>query len=247
MRCRNLIPLALVACVAGVPAANAAPGTARVHNGQGQAGFPTIPEPMIFDMVRQLGAARGELEANVLVVPASSGRPVEWAPEVELAVADGLALELELPMAGSKVEAVKLGIQGTIGTGFDRRLIHGIQYLGTVDRHGKWQSSLLYLAGLRYDRHWTSMTMIGLRAPDTLSLRKPAMLLNQSVFRDVGKRTTAGVEVNHVGGNDGKWLLVPQLHQRIGHNVVLQMGAGVEKPRQERRTAIAALRVVREF
>ena len=46
---------------------------------------PVIPEPMLFDLMRPLGAERGELEVNTLVRP-SVGRNatgVAWAPEVE--------------------------------------------------------------------------------------------------------------------------------------------------------------------
>ncbi len=56
---------------------------------------PRIPEPMVFDLVRGLGARRGELEFNVLnLVPFRRGGPsYEWAPEVEYAVFDGFAVE----------------------------------------------------------------------------------------------------------------------------------------------------------
>ena len=44
-----------------------------------------IPEPMVFDLVRGLGADKGELEVNVLgVFPLESSDPreTEWAPEI---------------------------------------------------------------------------------------------------------------------------------------------------------------------
>src|SRR5690606_26148017 len=61
---------------------------------------PHIPEPLVFDLVRALGAKKNELEANALVVTRfRRGRPTfDWAPEVEWAVADDVAIELELPM-----------------------------------------------------------------------------------------------------------------------------------------------------
>ena len=61
---------------------------------------PEIAEPMVFDLVRPLGARRGELEVNALAQRNLSGpdRNVEWAPEIEYAVADGFAVELELPL-----------------------------------------------------------------------------------------------------------------------------------------------------
>jgi hypothetical protein len=240
-------PAILALLLLASPALAAAPGTVRGNPEQGGKGIPVIPEPMLFDMIRPLGAVRGELEANVLAVSTLDGQPLAWAPEIEFAVADGFAIELELPMTGARVDSVKLGLQGTFGTGLDGNFVHGVQYLGTIDRAGRWGSSLLYLAGLRYDRHWSSMTMIGLKAKDSLRPGRAVLLTNHSLFRDIGQRTTAGVEFNRQGGRDGNWLLVPQVHQRIGHRAVLQLGAGVEKPRAERRTAIASLRLVGEF
>lgn len=241
---RQLLSLGLFLAT---PVLAAAPGTIIANSEQGGRGVPSIPEPMIFDMIRPLGAVRGELEANVLAIKPTNGEPLTWAPEVEMAVADGLALELELPMTGTRVDSLKLGVQGTIGTGFDGRFVHGVQYLGTVDRAGRWGSSLLYLAGIRYDRHWSSMTMIGAKAPNSLQPGRAVLLANHSLFRDVGRATTAGVEVNHLGGRQGNWVIVPQLHQRIGHRAVVQLGAGMEKPRGARRTGIASLRIVGEF
>lgn len=47
--------------------------------------YPHIPEPMVFDMMRPLGAKQGELEANVLTTTPWSGKDgnTHWAPEVE--------------------------------------------------------------------------------------------------------------------------------------------------------------------
>jgi hypothetical protein len=76
------------------------PVSAPADNGREFRG-PIIPEPMVFDMVRPLGARRGELEVNVLgLVPLKrdGGAPaIEWAPEVEWAIRDGFAVEFELP------------------------------------------------------------------------------------------------------------------------------------------------------
>jgi hypothetical protein len=225
----------------------AAPGTIPGNPEQGGKGIPVIPEPMLFDMIRPLGARRGELEANTLLAKSLDGAPLAWAPEVELAVADGFAVELELPMTGRRVDSFKMGLQGTFGTGFGGNFVHGVQYLGTIDRQGKWGSSLLYIAGLRYDKHWSSITMIGAKTSNTARLSRPVSLINHSLFRDVGTRSTAGLEFNREGGPAGGWVLLPQIHQRVGERFVMQVGAGVEKPRGERRVALASLRLVREF
>lgn len=107
---------------------------------------PDIPEPMVFDMVRPMGARRGEWETNVLALSPLSGqeRALEWAPEVEYAVAHGFALEFELPFEGMRLAEWKMGAQATIGT-FDRgRIVHGVQYLGMYGREsGRTSQALL--------------------------------------------------------------------------------------------------------
>lgn len=83
---------------------------------------------MVFDLLRPLGAKGGEGEVNVLGLvplrqtsrrandvpdslglvrrsPDREGR--EWAPEIEYAVCDGVALEFEVPMENAHLEVYK--------------------------------------------------------------------------------------------------------------------------------------------
>ena len=86
-----------------------------------------IPEPMVFDLVRGLGAGKGEFEANVLAefpLDRTASREIEWAPEVEYAFADGLALEFELPFEDGELEGYKGAFQWTIGRPGGGRFIH---------------------------------------------------------------------------------------------------------------------------
>jgi hypothetical protein len=70
---------------------------------------------------------------------------------------------------------------------------------------------------------------------------------NHSVFREMGRATTLVVELNHVSGKQGTWLVVPQAYQRLRHRTMLQVGGGVQKSRGERRTEVASLRLIGEF
>ncbi|MFN4261406.1 MAG: hypothetical protein ACK4RK_19140 [Gemmataceae bacterium] len=109
-------------------------------NGKRPRPGPDVPEPMVFDLIRPLGARKGELEVNVLgLVPFRRTRSpfsqfifitgadevpdkregFEWAPEIEYAPFDNFALEFELPMFDGKVEAFKGAAQYTLGTAFD--------------------------------------------------------------------------------------------------------------------------------
>lgn len=101
---------------------------------EGSAGLgssdPHIPEPLLFDLVRPLGARKGKLEVNTLAQINNNGGPLAWAPEIEYAFADGLAFELELPTENSSVTDYKIAFQGTLSHNFNNpNLIQGWQVI----------------------------------------------------------------------------------------------------------------------
>jgi hypothetical protein len=76
-----------------------------------------IPEPLMFDLVRGLGAKQGELEINTLAefpLNDAYNRGVEWAPEIEYALFNNFAIELEFPMNNLELEAYKMAVQRSI-------------------------------------------------------------------------------------------------------------------------------------
>jgi len=212
---------------------------------------PAIPEPMVFDLVRPLGARRGELEINTLglaplrretrrgrgdplgSIPESKNpRKLEWAPEVEFAPWDDFALELELPFEGGELEAYKVAAQLTLGTDGKARRTHGIQGILQYDEEpGTWTGSLLYIAGERFLENWSVLGMIGGRAEfgGTTNDPKAEFLLNLSVFRDITHSMSLGLETNTTLGSPGQrtFLLMPQLHWELSNRCMLQLGAGV--------------------
>ncbi len=218
-------------------------------------GAPLIPEPMVFDMVRPLAAPRGELEVNALgLFPLDApGEEIDWAPEIEYAFADGFAVEFELPFDNARLTSYKIGLQGTFGTLGDNSIVHGFQYLGVIDRDtGRLETTLLYIAGVRYSERWSTLTMIGFNLPNDLRAadegRDDALLLNHSLFFDVSKQTTAGIELNvRAGRRTRSWLVMPQLHQRLADTVMLQAGFGAQKSAGRATHPTAALRLIKEF
>ena len=181
--------------------------------------YPVIPEPMIFDMMRPLGARKGELEINALALTGAPFRPreAEWAPEVEYAFADGKAIEFELPFNGARLEALKVGLQSALGVSADGRTAHGVQYLGIYDRDsGHYSNTLLYMAGHRFSSRWSMMTIAGL---DDISFGKTTgrnvLLLNQTTFYDLAPESVLGLELNVAGGQDRLIRVSPQLHHRF--------------------------------
>jgi len=213
---------------------------------------PLIPEPMVFDLVRSLGAQRGECEVNVLgefpigtrdrlapagfdpfgLVPGSVDRDgIEWAPEIEYAVADGFAIEFELPYENSTLEAYKFATQFTFGTSADNRFIHGTQSIIEPDIHfEEWQLTFLYLAGMKFDRTWSAIGMIGVR-PQIEEGRGVELvdgIFNFTLFANLNDYTTIGLESDLTVGNGERTslLLMPQIDIEITDNVELQVGVG---------------------
>lgn len=212
--------------------------------------YPHIPEPMVFDMMRPLGAKQGELEANVLATTPWSGKDgnTEWAPEVEYAFADGLAIEFEFPAENSRLAEFKLGLQATFGTLNGGRSVHGAQYLGIYDRHKhRYSNSFVYTLGHRFNERWSSMSMLGISDLSLSSNDRNNPILNHALFYQATQSTTLGVEVNYLAGSEGHLLLMPQLHQKLSHSMNLQVGVGLNRERGESAQPELGIRLIREF
>jgi hypothetical protein len=193
---------------------------------------PHIPEPLVFDLVRGLGAERGEVEVNNLaVVNLRTGR-VEWAPEVEWAFAHGHAVEFELPMVDRELEAVKFALQGTLPGGGDS-FIHGWQTIGEVLlSERETEVYLLYLAGQRFAPRMSWLAMAGPRLGIAHSDGHvhTDLVLNASIFGDVREWQTIGFETNLLGSPSEGWTvrMFPQIHLQLSEHVRLQLSAGAD-------------------
>lgn len=194
---------------------------------------PRIPEPMVFDLVRPLGARKGETEINVLSLVPYNQRSArsEWAPEFEWAVADGVALEFELPFEDWTLESYKMAGQLTFGTAFNDHFIHGCQSILLYDRRSnRWSPTLLYIAGVQFDDYWSALVMAGLRTglPGDDRSERTESLFNFSVFRHLSDYVSAGLESNSSTSLSGKaeHRLMPQLHLELQDHIMLQLGSG---------------------
>jgi len=190
-----------------------------------------IAEPMVFDLVCDLGAPRGTAEVNALaIIPLDGADPSVWeiAPEFEYAVADGFALELELPIEDGELESIKVAVQGTFGR--RGRFIHGTQFIAERLLHDDaWDLALLYVPGYRFDDTWSTISLIGVGAlvgPDVED--ELGALVNTTLFADVTDHTIVGVEINlaWVPGGATSLLLMPQVHFELSDSVDLQIGVG---------------------
>lgn len=220
----------------------------------GEESGPRIPEPMVFDLVRPLGAKKGEWEVNTfalipldrksktiddlqdplgLVRRSSDKQGIEWAPEIEWVLADGIAIEFEFPMENSTLEAYKVAGQWTFGTAFDIRFIHGAQTIVQYNIDpGRWTTTLLYVGGGRLDSTWSILGMFGARGitNDAPGGSAVEVLSNVTLFADLTERLVGGLETNfnQVVGGDLSWLLMPQLHYEVSQNWMVQAGGGAQ-------------------
>ena len=210
-----------------------------------------VPEPLLFDLVRPLGARKGEIEVNTLALfpwsasntnldddPFGSGpttrdrKGIEWAPEIEFVVVDNFAIEFEFPLEGSVLEEYKLGLQQTFGAAFNGQYIHGVQVLiePTVQWE-HWNTALLYLGGIRFDDVWSALFMIGgrmnLEGPDNYETFE--RLINGSLFADIHETCKVGLETNYASKLDGtaEFILVPQIHCDLTESFQVQTGVGL--------------------
>ncbi len=203
---------------------------------------PRIPEPMIFDLVRPLGAARGEVEVNSLL------RGTRWAPEAEYTFADGWGVEFELPMQGRTLDSTKAAVQATLPGSVRGRTIHGLQVIweNLVSEAGG-QSDALYLFGLRIHPRWSTFHMNGLRRQWNGRETKMGKLANQSVFYQPSQRIVFGIESNYRSRifAPREILVMPQVHLKF-RRLNLQAGQGLRHTDGRLRGEFA-LRLSREF
>lgn len=188
-----------------------------------------IPEPMVFDLVRPLGAPKGELEINSLFrVSEFGGRPVlQWAPEIEYTFADGWGVEFELPVENSYVESYKVALQGKLARFGTRSTIQGWQTIYEWERGPRSpQIDLLHLFGWQINADWSFFSMNGTRRYS--SPRKDyGYLGNHTVFRKFSNTFEVGFETNTQAAPAApiRFMAMPQILWRVG-SYNIQAGAG---------------------
>lgn len=211
--------------------------------------YPHIPEPMVFDLVRGLGSRKGEVEVNTLLVTRfrRGSAELNWAPEVEWAFADGLAIEFELPMTDRELEALKFAAQATLPSPAEN-FTHGIQVIGEyLLTPQEAEFTALHLAGVRVGEA-AFFSMFGLRALTPMkALAEYEILVNPTVSYDVNEQCTLGLESNIAVGLDGhtEVSLIPQVHFQLSKHVRIQVGGGVSFA-DGARTPLVATRLILE-
>jgi hypothetical protein len=209
-----------------------------------------IPEPLVVDLVRPLGARKGEAEVNTLLKYSLSRRRLRlnWAPEVEMAVADNHAIEFELPFANEHLDSLKTAYQITLQPHLHNHYVHGVQVITEYLIDEKAASvQPLYIAGYAFNPKLSVLNLVGPRLTLGQGQEEVALTLHPSVFYNLSQRLTVGLETNWDvdlrRGQTALWLM-PQAHLEVGRHMSLQVGAGVARHPQSSFRPVLALRLI---
>jgi hypothetical protein len=234
----SLVILVLMA-VASHATASSSQNNLRQNDSTQSSFVPRIPEPMLFDLVRPLGDAKGKLEINTLADHNLRSGEVNWAPEIEYSFLDGYAVELELPFNDLSLAQYKFAFQGTLGTLLDSRMIHGWQVIGRHDRHEKhYFTDVLYLNGMHLSGKWSLFYMLGVRSNLSVKRERLNGLFNNSVFYSFSRQLTLGLEINSELPRWQKWRyrVIPQIHYDFTRHTALQLGGGPARLGEHKQT-----------
>jgi len=209
---------------------------------------PDIPEPMVFDLVRPLGARKGELEMNALALWSRRGG-FAWAPEIEYAFLDNHAIELELPMHHGRLEALKVAYQPTFGPALGKG-IHGLQFLTEAGVHGgPAHGTALYLLGYRWSPTFSGLLMVGARSAfGDHPCRPGCALLNASAFAEASRSVQLGLESTLQASSGGSaWMVMPQLRWHSSQYTNLQVSTGLQQKPSRQPALLGGFRFVVEL
>ncbi|MBX3187627.1 MAG: hypothetical protein KF819_11455 [Labilithrix sp.] len=212
------------------------------------ADVPPIPEPLYFDLVRNLGSERGELEMNVLAATSFRRSPaVTWGPEIEWVPTRGFGVELEVPMTDAAVEAIKPSAQISALSFASRRLEIG--FLGSHEQRVQSVASLSSLTAVsvvRFTSRVQGMTIVGPTLA-TAQGRRPAAgaVLSPSLFYQRSRSFTVGVELQSrfTAGQPSTQLVLPQVHLNPDRHVKVQVGVGASNDGDGTLRPFSAVRV----
>lgn len=204
-----------------------------------------IPEPLLFDEVRPLGAKKGELEVNILGTDLKRDLPFfgELAPEIEYAIADGYAIEGELPIEQEKVAAYKMAFQGTFHSSPFRQSVHGWQFIALYNRiYHRTALTGLYLLAARIHGNYSTLVMIGGEAG---GINGSAIIINPTLFYNLNDNISLAIENNiYIGKLQQSYLLLPQIDYNLSSFCTIQLGAGASWQHGHKPDSLFAFRII---
>jgi hypothetical protein len=207
-----------------------------------------IPEPMVFDLVRPLCAKKGELEVNALGRIPIAGRhsKVLWAPEIEYAVVDNVAVELELPFNNLELQDLKGAVQITLPSS-TKRYHHGLQVIGEHHLDDRASSiTPLYISAINITKRLGVIGINGIKFNDIGRSHEISGVLNGSIFYVASDKWTYGVETNlEISSRNTTLSVFPQVHKELSKNMSVQFSIGIAQLDSNRFRPIAGIRLIR--
>jgi hypothetical protein len=194
------------------------------------ADVPPIPEPLLVDLVRNLGSRRGEMEVNVLTSTSFRRSPaIQWGPEIEYAPVRGLGFELEAPFADGALQAVKLGGQATVASFGARRVELGVlgSYAYRTGERGA-DAALGLVTGIRFGARVQGMLIAGPLASRVDGRAHLGASANPSLFYQLSRSWTVGLELGHRFEPERRSYALPQVHLNPLDAFKIQIGCGAE-------------------
>lgn len=145
-------------------------------------------------------------------------------------------MELEFPMQDLELEAYKMAIQWTIGASVNHKFIHGLQVIAESYIHEDLlELNFLYIPAYRFNEVWSAIGLFGVmvESGEDRADKAYTILLNTSVFADLGNHTVLGLELNNsdptfqgFDNNEMVLLILPQVHREYAGGFSFQAGIG---------------------
>jgi hypothetical protein len=225
----------------------ALPVYSKAQNFHNYSTITEIPEPMVIDLVRGLNSKKGEWEVNTLFVDThKDANKLQWAPEIEYVMADGKAIEFELPSVGKNLQHYKFAYQQTLAGLCRDNHLHGMQVIYEIDKNFKHDEiTLFHIYAYRFNHHYSLLTLNGVQSNN----KEKRFLLNPTLFYNYSHEIDFGVESNIAISDDDKqsfYQLMPQLHLALKEGGKIQFGLGMRQENQKS-GLVTALRLIKEF
>jgi hypothetical protein len=218
------------------------------HSGDVGSVHQGIPEPMVFDLVRPLGAKKGEVEINTLGRLPFGGRKFKglWAPEIEMAIMDNVAIELELPFENNVLQDLKGAVQVTLPS-HSKRYQHGIQVIGEYHLDDRASSvTPLYISAVTILPKLSFISINGVRLQNIGSNTGIRGLVNGTLFYSLSDKITLGLENNfEINQSNTKVAIFPQIHRELSKKMSLQVGVGMAQTVSSKFHPTLGLRLIR--
>jgi hypothetical protein len=135
----------------------------------------------------------------------------------------------------------------TFGRPSQPHFLHGSQVIAEkVKGKDVVELTALYVPGLRFNKTWSALAMVGVRTEVGREAHAGEVLLvNTTLFVEPTHITTAGLEFNLSARRDSRptFLIMPQVHQEIDSYWTIQAGLGVEL-REGHAHSTAAFRLI---